>query len=70
MGFDGKITIHPDQIDIVNEAFTPSPDEVAEATELLAAFEQARLEGRQAFAFRGRMVDAPHLARARRIVRP
>ena len=44
MGFDGKITIHPDQIDVVNEAFTPSEAEVAEAVELLEEYERARAE--------------------------
>lgn len=68
MGFDGKITVHPAQIDIVNEAFTPSPAAVAEALELLEAFEQNQAEGRLAFAFRGAMVDAPHLTRARRLL--
>ncbi|UCE85920.1 MAG: CoA ester lyase [Deltaproteobacteria bacterium] len=65
MGFTGKLTIHPSQIDVVNEAFTPSAEEVAESRELLEAFEENRRAGRMAFAFRGQMVDAPHLERAR-----
>ncbi len=68
MGYTGKITIHPDQVPVVNEAFTPSADELAEAEELLAAFEEAQAEGRMAFSFRGQMVDVPHLTRARKIV--
>ena len=68
MGFTGKITIHPSQIEIVNEAFSPSPEEVAESRELLAAFEEHQRAGRMAFAFKGNMVDAPHLARARTIL--
>lgn len=68
MGFTGKITIHPDQVPIVNAAFTPSDEVVAEAEELLAAFAEAEAEGRMAFAFRGQMVDVPHLERAKRIV--
>lgn len=68
MGYTGKITIHPDQIPIVNELFTPSPDEIAEARDLIAAFEQAQRDGRMAFSFRGQMVDAPHLNRARTII--
>jgi citrate lyase subunit beta/citryl-CoA lyase len=65
MGFTGKITIHPDQVPIVNEAFTPSREEIEECRELLAAFEEQRREGRMTFAFRGQMVDVPHLNRAR-----
>lgn len=68
MGFTGKITIHPDQVAIANEIFSPSPEEVAEARELVAAFEEQQREGRMAFSFRGQMVDVPHLTRARRLL--
>ena len=68
MGFDGKVTIHPDQIEIVNEAFTPTSAEVDEARELLAAAAENEAAGRLAFSFRGQMVDQPHLARARRLL--
>ena len=68
MGFDGKITIHPDQIEIVNAAFTPSAADVEAARELLSAFEEHAAEGRRSFRFRGAMVDAPHLARAERLL--
>lgn len=68
MGFTGKITIHPDQIDIVNAAFTPSPEEIAEAERLVAAMADAEREGLMAIAFEGKMVDVPHLNRARRIL--
>lgn len=68
MGYTGKITIHPNQIDIVNEAFTPSDDEVAEARELLELFAENEAKGIMAFAFKGEMVDVPHLTRARKIV--
>jgi citrate lyase beta subunit len=68
MGFTGKITIHPDQIPIVNELFTPSSEEVALANELLAEFDAAQRSGRMAFSFRGQMVDVPHLNQARRIL--
>jgi citrate lyase subunit beta / citryl-CoA lyase len=68
MGFTGKITIHPDQIAVVNEAFTPSSTEVAEARELLALFAENEAAGRMAFSFKGQMVDVPHLTQARKIV--
>jgi citrate lyase subunit beta/citryl-CoA lyase len=68
MGFDGKITIHPSQIEIVNEAFTPSAADVDAARELLAAFAEQAAAGRRSFRFRGAMVDAPHLARAERLL--
>lgn len=66
MGFLGKISIHPAQIDVINDAFTPSDEEIETARELLAALEEHQKEGRMAFAFRGQMVDVPHFERARR----
>lgn len=68
MGFTGKITIHPDQIDIVNRAFTPSSEEIEAASALVAAFAENQEEGRMAFSFRGQMVDVPHLRRAQKIL--
>ena len=68
LGFTGKLSIHPSQIDVINAAFTPPPAQVAEARELIDAFEEARAEGRMAFTFNGQMVDAPHLSRARALV--
>ena len=68
MGFTGKISIHPSQIEVINEAFTPQPAVVAEAQELVAAFEEHRRRGVFAFRFKGQMVDAPHLTRALKII--
>src|SRR5712692_573064 len=68
MGYTGKISIHPSQIEVINAAFTPSTHELAEARELVAQFaEHARL-GVFAFRFKGQMVDAPHLTRARKVI--
>lgn len=68
MGFTGKITIHPAQIPIVNEAFTPAPDVVAAAHRLVEAFAHEQKQGRMAFNFEGQMVDVPHLTRAVRVL--
>eukprot|EP00440_Ansanella_granifera_P059767 gb/GFBE01064778.1/.p1 GENE.gb/GFBE01064778.1/~~gb/GFBE01064778.1/.p1 ORF type:complete len:471 (+),score=111.24 gb/GFBE01064778.1/:1-1413(+) len=63
-GFDGKLTIHPDQIDVVNAAFSPSSQELAEARELLEA-----AKGQVgAFRFKGQMVDIPHFKQAQRML--
>src|SRR5258708_37214404 len=69
MGFTGKITIHPSQIEIVNEVFSPSAQEIADAEELLAAFEESRKAGRMPFTFRDKRVDVRHLRRAPRGLR-
>jgi citrate lyase subunit beta/citryl-CoA lyase len=68
MAFSGKISIHPSQIDVINAAFTPSRADLEDALALMAAFEEHRARGVFAFTFKGQMVDAPHLTRARRIV--
>jgi citrate lyase subunit beta/citryl-CoA lyase len=68
MGFSGKISIHPSQIAVINAAFTPDPAAVAEARELVAAFEEHRRRGAYAFRFKGQMVDAPHLTRALKVI--
>jgi citrate lyase subunit beta/citryl-CoA lyase len=68
MGFAGKISIHPGQIPVINSAFTPTADAVAEARALVAAFEEHARRGVYAFTFKGQMVDAPHLTRARKIL--
>lgn len=63
-GFSGKLAIHPDQVDVINAAFTPSADEVAHAKEIVAAFEAN--PGAGAVGMGGKMVDRPHLAMAHR----
>jgi citrate lyase subunit beta/citryl-CoA lyase len=68
MGFGGKISIHPGQIAVINAAFTPDTALVAEARELVALFEEHRARGAYAFRFKGQMVDAPHLTRARKLI--
>lgn len=65
-GFSGKLAIHPAQVDIINEAFTPSPEEVARAREIVALFEANPDAG--TLALDGEMLDLPHLRQARRIL--
>ena len=65
-GFTGKLAIHPGQVAIMNEAFTPTPEEVATSEEIVAAFAAAPEAG--VLSIRGHMVDRPHLARAERIL--
>ena len=68
MGFAGKISIHPSQIQVINDAFTPSKEAVEEARELVALFDEHARRGVYAFTFKGLMVDAPHLAGARKVL--
>jgi citrate lyase beta subunit len=68
MGFSGKISIHPAQIEVINDVFTPATAILEDARELVAAFEEHRRRGVYAFRFKGQMVDAPHLTRALKII--
>jgi len=65
-GFAGMLAIHPDQVPVINAAFTPSEEEVAEARRIVAAF--AAEPGAGALQLDGRMLDQPHLEQARRLL--
>lgn len=65
-GFDGKLSIHPNQISAINKVFTPTWKELSEATELIKAFEDNA--GRGALRFKGQMVDEPHVKRAKALL--
>ncbi|MFL0691903.1 MAG: HpcH/HpaI aldolase/citrate lyase family protein [Agrobacterium tumefaciens] len=65
-GFNGMMAIHPAQVPIINQAFTPTPEEVAEAQAIIEAF--AANPGKGALSHRGRMIDAPHLKQAKRLL--
>src|SRR5665647_2477236 len=57
LGCDGKWAIHPSQIDIINEVFTPSQQDIALAAKVIEANDLAKTEGKGAIAVEGRMVD-------------
>ena len=63
-GFTGMMAIHPAQVPVINDAFTPSEAEVAHARSVVAAFEAA--PGAGALSLEGRMIDRPHLVQAQR----
>lgn len=65
-GFSGRLAIHPAQVAIINECFTPSPAEVDHAQEVLAAF--AANPGAGTVGLDGKMIDIPHRKQAERIV--
>lgn len=69
LGMVGKWAIHPKQIALANEVFTPSEAALAEAREILAAMEKAKAEGHGATVYRGRLVDIASIKQAEVIVR-
>jgi citrate lyase subunit beta/citryl-CoA lyase len=68
LGFRGKACIHPEQVPVVNEAFSPSSEELARARDVIRAFEVAAADGQGAVAFEGEMIDLPVVERARQLV--
>jgi citrate lyase subunit beta/citryl-CoA lyase len=66
MGFDGKTLIHPSQIAPCNAAFSPSEDEVAQARQIIAAFERPENRDKGVVALDGRMIERLHADMARR----
>ncbi|MBZ5789058.1 CoA ester lyase [Burkholderia contaminans] len=68
MGFAGATCIHPAQVPILNRAFAPTDDETRAAQTLVDAYEAARADGLGALRVDGKMVDAPAVERARRVL--
>jgi citrate lyase beta subunit len=68
LGMEGKWAIHPSQIALANEVFTPPPPEVERARRILDALEEAAREGRGAAQLDGRMIDAASARMARVVV--
>lgn len=69
LGMVGKWAIHPKQIALANEVFTPSDAAVTEAREILAAMESAKANGEGATVYKGRLVDIASIKQAEVIVR-
>jgi citrate lyase subunit beta/citryl-CoA lyase len=65
-GYRGMLAIHPAQIDVINEAFTPSPQELASAQEIVDLF--AANPGVGTIGHKGAMLDRPHLDRAQAVL--
>lgn len=68
LGFQGKLCVHPSQVALANDAFTPSDDELAWARGVIAAAAEAEQDGRGVVSFEGTMVDAPIVNRARQLI--
>lgn len=68
LGFQGKLCIHPEQIDPINTLFTPDEEEIDRARRIIAAFESAEAAGSASIRLDGQFIDYPIVERARRIV--
>lgn len=68
MGFQGKLAIHPGQIEPLNEVFTPTPEEISWAEKIVAVFDEEEAKGQAVFQVDGKMIEYPIANRARRII--
>ena len=67
-GFSGKQIIHPNQVSVVQEAFTPSDDAIEYARRIVESFESSQKEGKGAYALDGKMIDMPLLKNAQKVL--
>jgi len=68
MGFDGKTLIHPGQVEVANEVWAPTEDEIAQAKKVVEAFAEAERDGRGVVVVDGRMVENLHRDIAQRVL--
>ena len=68
LGYDGKTAIHPSHIEIINEIFAPTAEQIAEARRVIEAMEAAQAEGLGAIRLDGRMIDQVHLSAAKKVL--
>ncbi len=68
LGFEGRMVIHPSQIESANAIFSPAPDEVARARRIVAAMAQAARDGKGAVTLDGRMIDIANIRMAQRLL--
>jgi citrate lyase beta subunit len=68
LGFDGKTLIHPAQIDVVNTVFSPTPDELADAQALIAAYDAGLASGAGVTTYKGKLVEVIHVIEAKRVL--
>ncbi len=68
IGFKGKFAIHPEQLDTLNECFSPSAEEIAHAERVVAAFDEAERHGRGSTSLDGWVIDVPVVKRARALL--
>jgi citrate lyase subunit beta/citryl-CoA lyase len=68
LGFAGKLAIHPAQLPIIHEAFTPSAEQVKRAEQILETWRQAEAEGRGVCTLDGRLIERPVVEGERRVL--
>jgi citrate lyase subunit beta/citryl-CoA lyase len=68
LGYEGKMAIHPAQVSVINDAYTPPDERIAWAERVLDAKDEADADGRGVFRVDGEMIDVPLVAQAQRVL--
>ena len=68
MGYQGKMAIHPRQVPVIQQTFSPSPEQIEAARRLIEAYRQYQRSGSGVFVLDGKMVDAPMIRAAERVL--
>jgi citrate lyase subunit beta/citryl-CoA lyase len=68
LGFEGMGCIHPAQIAVIHAAYAPTPAEIEKAVKIVAAYEDAQAQGLGVVSLGSKMIDAPVVARALKLV--
>lgn len=68
LGFEGKLCIHPRQVEITNTVYTPSQEQIDYALRVIEGYERAQTDGRGVFTLDGKMIDAPLVAVQQRVL--
>ena len=69
LGFQGKLCIHPNQIDVCNRLFSPTKDDIEYAQKVIRAFDAAEADGTAAIQLEGQFIDYPVVERCRRVLK-
>jgi len=68
LGFDGKLAIHPNHVEIINDVFTPSEEDVRQAREIVKVYEEAKAHGLGATTLHGKMIDYATYVQAKELL--
>jgi citrate lyase subunit beta/citryl-CoA lyase len=68
LGFQGKLVIHPNQVEPCNKIFSPLPEEIKKAEKIVKAFEEAEAEGTGVIQLEGKFIDTPVVKRSKDIL--
>jgi len=69
LGYDGKSAIHPSQVEVINEVFTPTPEEIDRAKKVIEVYQRAEADGKGATQLNGQLIEHVHVTISKRILK-